>query len=670
MHTEQAIGSETFVKAVNEATKIMSESDVSIQNSCFASCPSEKDFNDADINDTRDNVSSSSEFEREATGPAVKSEEWHKVGEDIQNLPKYQNEAIDITSNVTSNVTGNDIINPAMIKTSEGETIAQEGVMSEDDVSKQSSSSMPDSNVFVMPAQYTENVNDIGSDKIESLPKDKKDIGSGKIESSSIKTVWDLNDTSYCESKEGRDTSQLRKQIDEKQNLLTPSTFSKLSINTRCDKQEEQFAPRDTFPSAHTEENVSQLKFSSSLQKPKSSLAVAAMQGTKVMNIDNPPPGFVSPISVLASNRGTTVDKMDTSFSSARSEGCRQQRVKVGKQGRQNPLLNRTAPTFRNDNVGTQQRSSTHDHNSSGITSIDHVDHEYRYGTGGTIRRGFLPSVITASSANTGSSSVSSYQVSRQSQKYNKQPWSRHKFEDRKRGENNNPQVKGSSLRHVESYVLPGCNTIDNEKISRDVGQYSTQSTGALEKMLPEINTNVLSSSVQIPPLQDFGSGECIRMSSSSSIYSDCQSFTSTSGKRPTSFDESYPSKQSVLRKQESNNSEEHCVRVYLFEEDVEDTFDEGSILPAEKETSFVPITPDSSPRTRKREWRLKMNRKLANIAVGDLDPSDVPIIVLMNVGEGPKFFLIIYIISNICFCIYKLQGMGEDKVKQRCSNG
>ena len=89
------------------------------------------------------------------------------------------------------------------------------------------------------------------------------------------------------------------------------------------------------------------------------------------------------------------------------------------------------------------------------------------------------------------------------------------------------------------------------------------------------------------------------------------------------------------MPKQESNDSEDHSLRAYLFEEeDGGDNFDEGSILPAEKGGFIVPVTPDSSPRTRKREWRLKMNRKLANIQVGDLDPNDVPIIVLMNVGE------------------------------------
>ena len=39
------------------------------------------------------------------------------------------------------------------------------------------------------------------------------------------------------------------------------------------------------------------------------------------------------------------------------------------------------------------------------------------------------------------------------------------------------------------------------------------------------------------------------------------------------------------------------------------------------------------SPRTKKREWRLKMSRKLADIPVGDLNPDELPLTALMNVG-------------------------------------
>ena len=39
------------------------------------------------------------------------------------------------------------------------------------------------------------------------------------------------------------------------------------------------------------------------------------------------------------------------------------------------------------------------------------------------------------------------------------------------------------------------------------------------------------------------------------------------------------------------------------------------------------------SPKSKKREWRLKMSRKLAETPVGELNPDDVPLIALMNVS-------------------------------------
>jgi hypothetical protein len=614
-----------------EAKKTMSsEGDFPKQTSCFASFPSEKDLNHFDINDTRDNVSSSSEVEGEATIRGLKSEESNSYKilseSDIQHLSSAKkDEVIDIASDEIIHPSalqqGNIYYDSGTFKTkkSEGKAIVQGVVASEDDVSKQSSSFMSDSKMDAMTAQYNQKKYNAGSDNIESLP---------------INSVWDLDETTtYCNSMEERNARHVETEEDEKQNLLLPAAFSNLSVGVGCESQAERIS------SAHTEEHLSQLRFSSNVERPKSSLAVAAMQGPKSINMGNPPPGFVSPISVQGLNRGTATDELDVSFSSTRSEGYLQQRSKGGRQGRQNSFRNRSTFNLRNDDFGTRQRSSANDHNQSGRSS-HHVHHDNRYGPGDSVRRGILPSVVTASS--THSSSSSSYQGSRRSQKYDKQSWARNKIEDRRRGENSSAQHKPSSLSsQAESYVPPSCTNTSyitgNEKLSRDGGQYSTQSTGALKNMLPEINTNALSSSsVQIPALQDFGSGECIHTSSSSSLYSDCQSFTSMSGKRLTSFDESYSSsKQGILPKQESNDSEDHSLRAYLFEEeDGGDNFDEGSILPAEKGSFIVPVTPDSSPRTRKREWRLKMNRKLANIQVGDLDPNDVPIIVLMNVGE------------------------------------
>lgn len=49
------------------------------------------------------------------------------------------------------------------------------------------------------------------------------------------------------------------------------------------------------------------------------------------------------------------------------------------------------------------------------------------------------------------------------------------------------------------------------------------------------------------------------------------------------------------------------------------------------------------SPKSKKREWRLKMSRKLAETPVGDLNPDDVPLIALMNVSFLTLFEMHIY---------------------------
>ena len=98
MHTEKRRGSETFPKVGNEATKMMSEEDLS-------SRPMDRNPSDVDINDTRDTVSSSTEFEGEASVVGVTSKDSHSIGIDTQ---EQEDKILDTTSNVTSNVTSND----------------------------------------------------------------------------------------------------------------------------------------------------------------------------------------------------------------------------------------------------------------------------------------------------------------------------------------------------------------------------------------------------------------------------------------------------------------------------------------------------------------------------------------------------------------------------------
>ena len=47
-----------------------------------------------------------------------------------------------------------------------------------------------------------------------------------------------------------------------------------------------------------------------------------------------------------------------------------------------------------------------------------------------------------------------------------------------------------------------------------------------------------------------------------------------------------------------------------------------------------------TSPRSKKREWRLKMSRKLGEIPVGELNPDELPLTALMNVSFRFAFCL------------------------------
>lgn len=67
----------------------------------------------------------------------------------------------------------------------------------------------------------------------------------------------------------------------------------------------------------------------------------------------------------------------------------------------------------------------------------------------------------------------------------------------------------------------------------------------------------------------------------------------------------------------------------YLFLEDEDDDDDE--------EDSRNPYATSSSPRSKKREWLLRMNRRLSEIPVGELDPLTMPVSAIMNAWAKTK---------------------------------
>ncbi len=74
----------------------------------------------------------------------------------------------------------------------------------------------------------------------------------------------------------------------------------------------------------------------------------------------------------------------------------------------------------------------------------------------------------------------------------------------------------------------------------------------------------------------------------------------------------------------------------YLYDdtEDEDDiSFEESGILPPSSST----VCKDASPKTKKHDWLLRMNRKLQEVPVGELDPATVPLSAVMNAWAKTK---------------------------------
>jgi hypothetical protein len=54
-------------------------------------------------------------------------------------------------------------------------------------------------------------------------------------------------------------------------------------------------------------------------------------------------------------------------------------------------------------------------------------------------------------------------------------------------------------------------------------------------------------------------------------------------------------------------------------------------------DSGILPTTKDNSPKSKKREWLLRMNRRLAEIPIGELDPVSIPLSAVMNAWAKTK---------------------------------
>ena len=106
-------------------------------------------------------------------------------------------------------------------------------------------------------------------------------------------------------------------------------------------------------------------------------------------------------------------------------------------------------------------------------------------------------------------------------------------------------------------------------------------------------------------------------------------SSSSISTLEPTTHDRPILPKQSLTSSMED----------YLYYDDTEDdddiSFEESGILPPS--SSNVSSKDNSSPKTKKHDWLLRMNRRLQEVPVGELDPTTVPLAAVMNAWAKTK---------------------------------
>jgi hypothetical protein len=129
--------------------------------------------------------------------------------------------------------------------------------------------------------------------------------------------------------------------------------------------------------------------------------------------------------------------------------------------------------------------------------------------------------------------------------------------------------------------------------------------------------------------------------SSNSSHYSDCVDGPFAYGLNIR--EDSTPSKQKILTssfaipplKKSNSNTNLPVLPKHSSSSELDDKLNISLDEDALNTTFESHSTKARSPRSKKREWRFKMNRKLADIPIGELNPEEVPIAALMNVSTN-----------------------------------
>lgn len=420
--------------------------------------------------------------------------------------------------------------------------------------------------------------------------------------------------------------------------------------------------------------DASYASLSTSISQKSSSLGLASGIKSSMATMQGPPPGFLSPITVQPISRGAQSVGSGTSLSTARSIGGYSS--ESGRYGHQN------------------YQSKKRGHDVSSFTDLNDTGHRNRSdkrtgfftGRGKETNRGYPdqsqndrnwhsdrsvsnpPSLGPASTYSTYStcSSADSFGGSRQGYSSSKQGWNRYGSHDRERSQGssmgsvvssqNSRATSGSADYSSSSFAFSeGCpysrrsSHLSNR--STDFGYDATRYIENNSTETYEIQGSTLQMDQHIPQL-DSRSKAAIEGHGTFSIpsmypeisRSEVSSYPSSSARQHASSNSFALPPPITLTGKDCKTSLDYTTsgeyttsdHSWDYDGEEEDIMDnEGS--PVNRSNLSTINKAKVSPKEKKREWMLRMSRKLADVPVGALDPNEFPISAVMNAWAKTK---------------------------------
>lgn len=425
-----------------------------------------------------------------------------------------------------------------------------------------------------------------------------------------------------------QDRTELNQSFDQegvegaKSNIQLDSEFLSMSIKEREHSTPVEYitAPRSSLAIAASRQAIDNRAPSSKLQHktPSSLQSTISTKSSRAEFVAPPPPGFVSPVSLKSGRNAKSPDRV---FPNNRDRGFyTDSRVIRRKEVR--------------SNISDQKRRSYDKYNSRGLFENDGL-----WGMTNDDNASMPSATVVSSNSHSTVSDVTSLGT-----------WKRSKFgrledEPSIRGQPKGTQLPSGSFNKFQSMQAPQTDYMkDNSSVSTSYHSLGNQSYYQRGSVNSNAVQSILSSPSALYQTQGMHNNlEATQSSSSNSSsfsdYIDANSgfgLNTSIGQETNATDESsitysLPPLMSV-KKVEQKILPELSTRLSSSGSDEspgpKNYGDAFNALGSSRQTSG-----GNSPRSKKREWRLRMTRKLADIPVGELNPDELPLTALMNVS-------------------------------------